>query len=1047
MMKPRVFGLLAVGLLALAPRISGAAGVYDPELDYFTITTPHFLVSYPTGYEHIALRTAHIAENTLPYLVDRYGWMPDGRTSIVINDQTDFANGSATIIPSKVITIYVTAPTEVSGLEDYDDWLTTVVTHEMTHIIHLDMVYGLPWVGRLIFGKYVAMNQYTPGWVTEGFAVYEETVSSGSGRGRSSYVDMVVRVAALEDKFPGVDQGYRGFPHWPFSNVAYFIGGRFQLWLAEHYGEDALLHYHRAFASDPIPYFTWLPAQLAFDASIEALWDAFAEEMRQDAELAVEQIKTSSLAVTSPKRLTRYGGDLLGPRVTPDGKHIIFSTSSPVDGVRVRRIALDGSGDEVLVDDTFSKAISFSPKGDAFYFQQTEINQRFYTHNSILRYDLEKKDFSVVEIDPAETAGFVAPSGSMRARDPDISPDGKQMVFVQTPYGANRLVLAWLESDGVTVHPKEIVAAEPDVQLSDPRFSPDGKVISVSRFKSGRRDIVLYDRDGKLLLELTRDRAQDIDATWSPDGRWLIFSSDRTGVYNLFAWDMAANELRQLTNLISGAYQPCLSPDGKTLVFRGYSAEGFDVYTLPFTPSQGLVVDIARMPAAAMVDASERRWPPRHALSPEIPAPAPFTGTPLPKELPENWSIDDYSAAPTILPFHDNWNLFPTLRANESEIYGSLSHFGADAMNTQAYALSVTYGTLTKFVGGSAAYINDQFEPTFGLFGSANAVTHRGVQIIEQSQTLPCAFGEQPLDRETVRFCYGSKDGDYIERRLSAQVSLGLPVLQRHFFSISYNFENRSSLYALSDQTRYDILPRPGNYARVTLGYRYANVRAYPFSVSLERGWSVGGGISALSRGLGGDYEELVFTAEGRAYISMPWKVSWLRNHVLATRLAFGASGGPDLAELFRMGGATGSSALTTTTDNFYGLRGIASGALRGTGIVNGSVEYRAPIVRIDRGPGTLPLTLDVLHFALFADFGRVFEQVTLDSFREGFFDETAIGVGAELRADVNLFYGLPLTLILGYARALRVPDSTVRPGEEIQAEDNGFYFQLGATF
>lgn len=1027
-------------ILGLALLCSGA-GTYDPEVEYFTITTPNFLVMYPEGYDHIALRTGKIAEDTLPFLVNRYGWQPDGRTSIVINDQTDFANGSATIIPSKVITIYVTAPTEVSGLEDYDDWLTTVITHEMTHIIHLDMVYGLPWVARLIFGKYVAMNSYTPGWVTEGFAVYEETVSSGAGRGRSSYVDMVIRMAALEDQFPGIDQGYRGYPNWPFSNIAYFIGGRFQLWLAEHYGEEALVHYHRAYASNPIPYFTWLPAQLAFGSSLESLWEAFAAEMLEDAQLTVDLVKSSSMAVTQPKRLTNYGGDLLGPRITPDGKSIIFSVSSPVDGARMRKIALDGSGDEVLVNDTFSKEISFTPDGSALYFQQTEINQRFYTHNSILRYDLKKESFSLVEIDPAETAGFVAPSGSMRARDPDVSPDGKRLVFVQTPYGSNRLVLAWIESDGVTIHPKEIVAAEPDVQISNPRFSPGGTLISVSRFSKGRRDIVLYDLEGKLVTEITRDRAQDIDATWSPDGRWLVFSSDRSGIYNLYGYDTSNGEMRQLTNLISGAYQPCISPDGSTVIYRGYSAEGFDVYQLPFLPETGPVVPDEKVPWDVGVDMSERRWPPRHRLAPDLPPPAPFTGSPLPEKLPENWEIDEYSALDTILPFHDNWNLFPGLTANESEIYGSLTHFGADAMGTQSYVLSLTYGSRTDFLGGGAAYVNDQFEPTFGFVAQASAVTHSGVQIVEQSQDFPCTFGEQPLDQEGRRYCYGSKDGDYFERRLLGQFSLGLPFLQRHGFSLSYIFEHREALDELSDATLLYLLPRSGNFARVQLGYRYSNVRAFPHSISLERGESFNIAVAALSRGLGSDYEELVLTSEGRLYLSMPWTVSFLRNHVLAIRAAIGASGGPDLAELFRMGGTVGSSALTTSTDNFYGLRGFRSGVLRGTGLINGSLEYRAPILRIDRGPGTLPATLEVIHFALFTDFGRVFDEVTLEAIESGFTDDFAIGVGAELRADVNLFYGLPLTLILGYAHPAKVPDSVPAAGE------SGLYFQLGATY
>jgi Tol biopolymer transport system component len=1053
--KRRLFALV----LALAlPRAANAAGIYDPEVDYYTLETPHFLIMYPEGYDHIALRAGEIAERTLPYLQKRYRWELDDQTSIVINDQTDFANGSATIVPSKVITVYVTAPTEVSGLEDYDDWLTTVITHELTHIIHLDMVYGLPWLGRLLFGKYVAMNQYTPGWVTEGFAVYEETVSSGSGRGRSSYVDMVVRMAALEDKFPGIDQGYRGYPSWPFSNVAYFLGGRFQLWLAEHYGEEALVHYHRAYAANPIPYFTWLPSTLAFDASLESLWTEFEREMKEEAALALELVKSATVGLTEPKRLTHYGGDLLGPRITPDGKSIIFSTSSPVDGIRVRRIGIDGTNDEVLVEDTFSKQISFAPGGKAFYFQQTEINQRFYAQNSILRYDMEKESFARIDIDPAETAGFVAPSGSIRGRDPDVSPDGKRLVFVQTPYGSNRLVLAWLESNGTTIHPKEIVKAEPDVQLSDPRFSPDGKLIAVSRFKGGRRDIVIYDLEGNVRHELTRDRAQDIDATWSSDGRWIVYASDVTGIYNLYAHDIQRGELRQLTNLISGAYQPCVSPDGKLLVYRGYSADGFDVYLVPFEPDKAPIVRREYLPPD-LFDATPRRFPPQHSEAPPIPPPAPFTGTPLPEKLPEGWSISEYSALDTILPFNDNWNLFPTMGATENEIYGSLVHFGSDAMGTQRYVLQATYGTLTEFLGGSVAYVNDQLEPSFGFFGDAVAVTFPDTLLIAQSIDRPCQFGTRYQDPDVdtngdgvddTRVCYGAEDGNYHERRLSAQLSIGLPFLQRHFFTLSYELEHRQALNPLPEGTILTIggqqqLPRDGRFARVGLGYSYANVRAFPHSVSLERGWSFGVGLQGLSSGLGGDYNQIALTTGATYYLSMPWTARYLRNHVLASKLALGISGGPDIgADIFRLGGVSARSAITTTTENFYGLRGFNTSAFRGSGIISTSFEYRAPIIRIDRGPGTLPLTLEVLHLALFADIGRVFDELDLDAIRHGFLDGFAIGAGAELRGDITVFYGLPLTLIVGYAAPVRTPEvdeTRAAPGSP------GPYFTLGASF
>ncbi|MEL7372540.1 MAG: BamA/TamA family outer membrane protein, partial [Myxococcota bacterium] len=266
-------------------------------------------------------------------------------------------------------------------------------------------------------------------------------------------------------------------------------------------------------------------------------------------------------------------------------------------------------------------------------------------------------------------------------------------------------------------------------------------------------------------------------------------------------------------------------------------------------------------------------------------------------------------------------------------------------------------------------------------------------------------------------------------------------IRQRHVWSIAYRFQHRAALNALPENAVRRALPRAGRFARVTLGYAYQNVRAFPFSISLERGPTFAVALSGLSKGLGSEYEQLLLTAQGRYYLDMPWTARFFRNHVLASRLAIGFGIGPDLAENFRLGGVAGSSALTTTTENFYGLRGFATSALGGTAVLSGSTEYRAPLFRVDRGIGTWPITFRVVHAAVFADYGRVFDKLDGRSL-EGFFDEFAVGVGAEIRADILLTYGLPLTLRVGFA----VP--VVRPASlNSTFEEMGAYFQLGSTF
>ena len=174
----------------------------------------------------------------------------------------------------------------------------------------------------------------------------------------------------------------------------------------------------------------------------------------------------------------------------------------------------------------------------------------------------------------------------------------------------------------------------------------------------------------------------------------------------------------------------------------------------------------------------------------------------------------------------------------------------------------------------------------------------------------------------------------------------------------------------------------------------------------------------------------------------MPWRTPGFTNHVLATRLGIGAGFGPDLAQLFRLGGVAGRSAITTTTDDFYALRGFVTSGLTGVGVISGSTEYRAPLFRVDRGIGTLPFVLRVVHAAVFADYGRVFDKISWDDLKAGWQSNLAVGVGAELRADVILFYGLPITARLGYAYPVVTPDGLPDAGRS-----PGPYVQIGSLY
>src|SRR5205085_9963205 len=109
---------------------------------------------------------------------------PRGKIDVVLSDDVDFSNGYATPLPTNRIVVYANPPVNESALRFTDDPTELVVTHELTHIFHLDRVGGIWKPLQKIFGRQPLFfpNAFLPSWLVEGLAVYYESAITGSGR-------------------------------------------------------------------------------------------------------------------------------------------------------------------------------------------------------------------------------------------------------------------------------------------------------------------------------------------------------------------------------------------------------------------------------------------------------------------------------------------------------------------------------------------------------------------------------------------------------------------------------------------------------------------------------------------------------------------------------------------------------------------------------------------------------------------------------------------------------------------------------------------------
>jgi dipeptidyl aminopeptidase/acylaminoacyl peptidase len=111
-------------------------------------------------------------------------------------------------------------------------------------------------------------------------------------------------------------------------------------------------------------------------------------------------------------------------------------------------------------------------------------------------------------------------------------------------------------------------------RIADPQISPDGKWVvyvqgDVSLEKNKiTRTLWIAATDGVTPpRQITSTDKSDGHPRWSPDGRRVLFESNRGGSHQLWLIELAGGEARQLTNIATEASNAIWSRDGKHIAF------------------------------------------------------------------------------------------------------------------------------------------------------------------------------------------------------------------------------------------------------------------------------------------------------------------------------------------------------------------------------------------------------------------------------------------------------------------------------------------------
>lgn len=659
---------------------------YDPAFHWRTLDTEHFQIHFHDGEEALAQRVAGTAERAHARLTPILGFAPRERTQVVVADDTDDANGMATPLPYDTIRLNGVPPSARSELNDYRDWVQSLVDHEYVHILHLDHVGGFPAAFNEVFGKLWIPNGLLPTWLVEGLAVLHEGGDADTGRNASALHEMYARAIVVDPHgFPSLAVATHPSLDWPVGDVPYLLGGKLLELIQQRYGDAAIAGFVADQGSRIWPWAPSYAARRAFGEEFPQLWEELRRQLSARYELQLSEVRQRP--VTRATRITSRGARVENPRWAPDGSFVAWLDHSLDERSGLRRAAPDGKemGLAYPVDATGSFALRSA--GEAIV-SRGEIWHEFRYYEDLWRVDLATGEERRL-------------TDGERATDPDVRPGGDVIVYVaRTPGGEMELRRRRLDGRA-----GETLLRRPGAQLYSPRLAPDGERIAFALHEGGRRDLALWENGA--VTRITDDDALELDPAWSPDGRWLFFASDRGGIFNLYARG-DDGVIRQVTNVETGALEPAPSPDGKTLAFVGYTRDGYDLFSIPLEPAAWL----DPLPA-----------PPTRPFEPPAEGPA----------LPSR----PYSSLETVYP---RWWL-PLIGSDSAGTTWGFLTGGTDVLQRHLWSLEGWYSNSAKQLGYFASYQGGWSWPFLDAWSSRDVTVSQGLPWRLEEKWTPIAPG------------------------------------------------------------------------------------------------------------------------------------------------------------------------------------------------------------------------------------------------------------------------------------------------------------------
>ncbi len=543
----RIIRLAVLAFLSLSPLYGD-----EPYRGWEQTETEHFRFIYEKKDEASVEELLTFCEEVYANVAGYFNYYPE-KVTCVIRGRLDIANGSYAAMPNR-INLYVPSPSGPWLGSKTENWLKALLTHELTHYIHLTYNKGFMYILGEIFGRDLRVVQagFQPGWMIEGITVALETEFSRGGRGRNPFFELYWKAPIIEDRLFSLRQASY-MSSFPPRGRIYAAGYMIVSYMMDRFGKDVFREIHREFVRFPFfgPRF-----------AIEKVTGFSAGEIYTAMKGELEEKYAPFRELPSGKRVTPpEAGDYHFPVITGGGWYVYRRT--PEKTSALVRFDPDSGKEEVLLKTILSDENSYAapPDGGSIYFTSYLIDNAGPAGQSYIS-DLYRWNELTGKTDKiTENAHILHPA---------VSPDGDYIAAVEQLNSYSRLVKINPDTGEMTP-----LFHRPGTTVYTPDISPDGSSVVFTLNSRGMQDVWLLDTEtGKAAPLFPMDDHGEYNPRFTGP-ETILFSSDREGDLRLYRYHTGSGVLEELYRDRVAAVEGEIR--GNILYYSSYSSDGWCV--------------------------------------------------------------------------------------------------------------------------------------------------------------------------------------------------------------------------------------------------------------------------------------------------------------------------------------------------------------------------------------------------------------------------------------------------------------------------------------